>query len=44
MAPIMDDIIMSLRAFRLVGSFTAVSSAAAAMRVPSSAMPSHSGW
>jgi hypothetical protein len=44
MAPIMEAIIMSLRACRLVGCWTAVSRAAAAMRVPSSAMPSHSGW
>ena len=44
MAPISDDIIMSERACRFFGSFTAVSSACAAMRAPSSAMPSHSGW
>jgi hypothetical protein len=43
-APIIEAIIMLLRAWMLRGSFTAVSSAAAAMRVPSSAMPSHSGW
>ena len=35
--------LMSPRARKLPGTFTAVSSACAAMRVPSSAMPSHSG-
>src|SRR6218665_902296 len=44
MAPIMEAIIMSLRASKSPGSLTAVYNAAAAMRVPSSAMPSHSGW
>ena len=44
MAPIIEDIIMSARAARLPGSRTAVASARAAMREPSSAMPSHSGW
>jgi hypothetical protein len=43
-APIIDAIIMSARASRLSGSRTAVSSERAAMRVPSSAMPSHIGW
>ena len=43
-APIIEAIIMSLRACRFVGSATAAASERAAMRVPSSAMPSHSGW
>ena len=43
-APIIELIIMSARACRLPGSRTAVASARAAMRVPSRAMPSQSGW
>ena len=35
---------MSLRALMLAGSRTARTSERAAMRAPSSAMPSHSGW
>jgi hypothetical protein len=35
---------MSDRAAMFFGIATAVSSACAAMRAPSSAMPSHSGW
>jgi hypothetical protein len=42
-APIIELIIMSARACRLPGSRTAVTSARAAMRVPSRAMPSQSG-
>ena len=44
-APIIDAIIMSLRACRFAGSATAVGKRARGdARVPSSAMPSHSGW
>ena len=44
MAPIIELIIMSARACRFAGSLTAVTSARAPTRKPSSAMPSHSGW
>ena len=42
-APIIEAIIMSERASMLPGSCTALRSERAAMRAPSSAMPSHSG-
>ena len=44
MAPIIELISMSERAARSRPCFTAMGSARAAMRTPSSAMPSHSGW
>ena len=43
-APIIELISMSARAARSAPSRTATGSARAAMRTPSSAMPSHSGW
>ncbi len=43
MAPIIELISMSERACRLLPSRTAMGSARAAMRTPSSAMPSHRG-